>query len=170
MKSVQEGIPGPKSEKATRFKDGRIASLFEKHAYLIDDDEVFKKIFEAVDNGWNNLKDTQKQAILDSVEDLVETLKEYNRAYTYHKEASKRKRGEDYQAIEDYQAEVKRADAIEHTLHNRFIDSINILSRKMKVMGLDNSWRGDEEIYGLTAEATRQKVKKWMFKLFGEKI
>ena len=170
MKSAQEKIPGPKVEKTTCLKDGQIASLFEKHALLIGDDRVFQKIFQAINNGWENLENAQKQRVLDLVGELIEVLKDYSRAYTYHKEAAKRQRAEDYQTLGDYQAEVKRADRIEYDLHNRFIDSINILSRKMKAVGLDNSWRSDDEIYGLTAEAARQKVKNWMFKLFREKI
>ncbi len=173
MKSVSETkrLPPIRPEKTARgFVDKRIADLFEKHAYLIEDDQIFQKIFRTINEGWDNLKSEQRQEILDLIEDLVRVLKDYNSTYTTHKETAKRKRVEEYHTIQDYQAEVKRADAIENALHNRFIDSINILSRKMKAMGLDNSWRGDEKIYGLTAEAMRQKAKNWMFKIFGERI
>lgn len=172
MKSALEKAGDLQTEKTASFgfKDGKIVSLFERYAHLIEGDPVFQKILRAINDGWDKLKIQQRQEILDLVRGLIEVLKDYNRAYTYYKTAAKRQKAEEYQTIKDYQAEVKRADAIENALHNRFIDSINILSRKMKTMGLDNSWRADDEIYGLTPEALRQKAKNWMFRIFGEKI
>ena len=146
----------------------RRALIFEKNASLIGKDPVFKKIFDSVIKGWNYLDKKQRKEVLDLIEGLIEKLKEYHDSYKNLKRASLRRAY--FDDIQKYQDAVSNADTREKILHDSFIDSINILSRKMKALGLENSWRSDDEIYGLTPEATRVKPKLWMFKLFKEKI
>lgn len=138
---------------------------------LVDGDEIFDKIFKAIGDGWSKLNSAEKEKIKDGLEELIEKLQDYNRAYTVLKNTSGRRADpENYINIKDYQANVKAADEMEKRLHDSFIDAINMLSRQMKKMGLDNSWRGDEKIYGLTPQAMRDKTRNWMFKIFREKF
>lgn len=150
------------------YSEHRGALIFEKNASLIGGDSVFKKIFDSVIKGWNYLDKKQRKELLDLIEELVEKLKEYHDSYAGLKGAALRKKY--FDDIEKYREAVLNADKREKILHDSFVDFINILSRKMKIMGLDNSWRKDDEIYGLTPEAARNKPKLWMFKIFREKI
>lgn len=146
----------------------RGAFIFKKNASLIGGDEVFKKMFDSVIKGWNYLDKNQRKEVLDLIEGLIGKIIEYHDSYVGLKGAALRK--EYFYDIEKYKEAVLNADRREKILHDSFLDPINILSRKMKSLGLDNSWRADELIYGLTPEAIRNKPKNWMLKIFREKV
>lgn len=137
-----------------------------KYKELIQDDPVFKNIKNSIEQG--HLTEKQKEELLKEVGLLTENLIEYHDSYVSLKGLPGRRfYFEDTQKLQE---SAKAVDQREKILHDAFVDKINILSRKMKKLGLDNSWRGHELIYGLTLEANRQKAKLWMFKLFREKI
>ncbi len=148
--------------------DHRGAFIFEKNANLIGGDRIFKKIFNSIITGWNYLNKTDKKEVLDLLEELIEGLKEYHDTYVGLKGASLRR--EYFDDVEKFQAAVKNADQREKIMHDAFLDKLNILSRKMKEKGLDNSWRSDEEIWSIAPDGKRNKPKLWMFKLFKEKV
>lgn len=142
--------------------------LFSKHKELLGKDRIFVKIFKSLNNGWANLSDKKKEEILKRLEELIEKLIDYHDSYINLKSIPQtRFYREDVQKIQEA---VKNADRREKILHDSFGDSINILSRAMKAVRLDNSWRGDELIYSIVPEAGREKIKLWMFRIFGEKI
>lgn len=94
-------------------------------------------------------------------------MERYHASYTELKRAAKRDPSS-FDSLKTYQKSIESPDKQERILHNSFIDTVNILSRVMKTLGLDNSWRADEKIYDPTPEGTREKLKKWMFEVFGE--
>jgi hypothetical protein len=143
-------------------------SVFEAHKELIGSDPVFKEIAQSIEEGWDKLTPNQRKQVIEWVEDIITKLTEYYDAYKNLKSAAKRRfYFEDYQRLRE---SISRADERERILHNAFLDSLNILSRNMRRMGLNNSWRQNDEIFGLTEEAKREKPKLWMLKLFGEKL
>ena len=140
--------------------------IFEKNAEIIYGDRIFGEIFESIVSGWNKLNKAERKQVLDLVEELIEGLRDYHSTYVNLKSTSvKRSQFDD---IQKYQAAVKYADQNEKIMHDAFLDKLNRLSRKMKEMELDNSWRSDEEIWGITPDGKRNKPKFWMFKLFKE--
>lgn len=144
----------------------RGALIFEKNANLVGGDDIFKKIFQVITTGWNNLGTVEKKEVLDLLEELIEGLKEYHNTYVGLKGASLRR--EYFDDVKKFQAAIMNADQREKIMHDAFLDKLNRLSRKMKEIGLDNSWRSNEEIWGITPDGKRNKPKFWMFKLFKE--
>ncbi|MBI2669703.1 MAG: hypothetical protein HYX20_00945 [Candidatus Yanofskybacteria bacterium] len=142
--------------------------ILEKYSDIIGNDGIFKKIAGSIEDGWQELSPKGKQDISKEVETLINKLIDYHDSYVNLKGlAGRRFYFEDTKKLQE---SAKATDMREKILHDAFVDSLNILSRKMKKLGLDNSWRADEEIYGLTPKAAREKPKLWMFKIFREKI
>ena len=144
----------------------KIFSDFKK-LYKADTRKDFdEKIFQVITTGWNNLGTVEKKEVLDLLEELIEGLKEYHNTYVGLKGASLRR--EYFDDVKKFQAAIMNADQREKIMHDAFLDKLNRLSRKMKEIGLDNSWRSNEEIWGITPDGKRNKPKFWMFKLFKE--
>ena len=160
---IESGTSGP--EDADKRKD----ELLRKYD-LIKGDGVFKKIFSSLEAGWGNLSEENRGRALDYLNEMIEALYSYHDGYRGMKSASFRHFY--FDDIKKYQAAVENADPRERMLHNRFMDAVNILSRQMKELGLDNSWRGDEKIYtpNPDPDVARAKLRDWMLEIFGEKI
>lgn len=135
-----------------------------------DKDGIFTSLVASVRSGWETLAPTQKSEITAHVAKLVDALRHYHDTYVNLKRTSDAQRGFHFDDIEKYQETVKKADQQERIVHNTFLDSFNILSRRMKEFGLDNSWRGMNVIYDADYWTMREKVKLWMFRVFNEEI
>lgn len=152
------------TKKAAIFEEKE--KFFDKYRSFLKD-EILGQIYSTIEDNWDELNNQAKKQLLNLFEKLIESLIDYHETYKNLKAASKRKFY--FEDIKDFQESVKNADIRERIAHNNFIDSINILSRKMKSLGLDNSWRGKEKIYGLSKEETIEKTRNWMLEIFGEK-
>ncbi len=150
------------------FSENRLTLIQEDNKELIGKDRVFNKLFASIKRGWKNLDKKQKKEVLNLVAELIEKLEDYHDSYVDLKGAPGRHFY--FEDVKKVQESAKNADQREKILHDSFIDTLNILSRKMKKFGLDNSWRADDLIYGLTPEAAREKPKLWMFRIFGESL
>ena len=135
-----------------------------------DKDGVFTSLIASVRNGWEALTPVQKSEVMARTAELITALRHYHDTYTNLKRTSDATRGFHFDDVEKYQETVKRADQQERIVHNAFLDSLNILSRRMKEFGLDNSWRGVDIIYDTNYRTMREKVKLWMFRIFNEEI
>ena len=177
MPSIEKTISPGNESKATEkdqeslnfsFSENRLTLIRENNKELIGKDRVFNRLFASIKHGWDDLDKKQKEETLDLATGLIEKLRNYHDSYVNLKGAAG---GRFYfEDVKKIQEAAKNADQREKILHDSFIDALNILSRKMKKFGLDNSWRADDLIYGLTPEAAREKPKLWMFKIFGEPL
>ncbi len=165
--SSEDSVLEKQKETAEEEKE----SLFAQYVDLLNKDSVLKEIVGAIKEGWPSLAESKKKGVIDTFRELMRALHEYHDSYIGLKFAAAPERrmvhGED---VEKYKSGIKTADERERILHNAFIDAVNILSRNMKEFGLDNTWRSDERIYGLNPEATREKLKHWMFNIFEERM
>ncbi|MDP3954249.1 MAG: hypothetical protein Q8Q06_02430 [bacterium] len=167
--SPQERVFASNDKDAIESPETRSSRVFMENKDIVGPDRVFGAIFDSLASGRNSLNEKQQTDTLDLIEDLISKIRDYHDSYVnLKKTASKERRmyfGED---VQKYQETVKNADRREKILHDAFVDSINILSRHMKKVGLDNSWRGDSKIYGGNPASNRLKAKLWMFEIFGE--
>lgn len=153
-------------EKVTNVKPRKTEVL--KNNKDIVADPVFKKIISAIDDGWDGLNESQKEDLLTQFKNLINALHDYHSGYINLKSASNQARSFIFDDIKRFQESVENADKREKILHDLFLDAINILSRKMKALGLDNKWRGDSTIHDVSYRPMRDKVRNWMFKIFNE--
>lgn len=158
----------PETEREPSLEEKKEILLTENP--VIANDPIFQEIISSLNDGWETLSEAKKKSVLKGVENLIESLKEYHDSYVGLKASARKERSLYLGDTAKYQAAVKNADERERILHNAFIDSVNILSRTMKNSGLSNEWRGNDEIYALDKWGTRQKLKHWMFKIFGEQV
>lgn len=135
-----------------------------------DKDSVLTSLISSVERRWSTLNPSQKKEIIAHTVKLTSALRDYHDSYVNLKGTADERRELRFDDTEKYQETVKRADQQERILHNAFLDSLNILSRRMKEFGLDNSWRGMSIIYDTDNETMRDKVKLWMFRIFNEEI
>ena len=136
---------------------------------LLGNDRVFNLILATAQEGWSNLSEVKKRKLLDLLNDMVMALKNYHESYAQLKFVNRKSKfyiADSYR----YRDKLDVADQREKILHDVFVDSVNILSRQMKTLELDNSWRGDDEIYSTSPKATRVKLKNWMFKIYNVSI
>jgi len=171
MKSRKEGAPAENEEKAGEAIGERKTKLFTENREILED-PIFQKIVSSVEAGWNALSDKNKEAIIDVFAELLTAIKNYDDSYRTLKGVLKYKLSDEAspESTKRHQEHESEADRREHELHEAFLDSVNILSRRMKELGLDNSWRADNAIYPIPNdhEANRTKVKRWMFRVFSE--
>lgn len=157
-----------KKEVVLKSGDIELKRIFERYPNAIGKDGVFKKIAGSMEKGWERLDSKEKLEILKELEALIGKLVDYHDSYANLKGlAGRRFYFEDTKKLQE---SAKVVDMREKILHDAFADSLNILSKKMKKLGLDNSWRTDDDIYGLTPEALRGKAKLWMLKIFRKEI
>lgn len=118
------------------------------------EDPIFERIVGSIEISWDKLDDDHKEKVLDAFAELLRAIKEYADSYRSVKGILKFKLSDEASAEsrKRYQGEVKEKDERERQLHNVFLDAVNILSRRMGELGLDNSWRGDDKIYPRVAK------------------
>jgi len=139
--------------------------FYTEYKELLEKDTILQMIYESMNDSWDKLNEAEKHQLLNLFKNLIKSLREYYNTYINLQRASKRKLY--FEDIKKFQEAVKNADTRERIAHNAFIDSLNILSRKMKVLGLDNSWRKNEKIYGITKYETIEKTRNWMLSVMG---
>ena len=151
--------------------DKKKAELLSTNENILQD-EIFRKIVSSIEKGWDEADDGSKENILEAFSSLIKAIKDYNESYRTLKgittyKLSQEASAESIRRHHDYTTEVDRR---ERELHEAFLDSVNILSRRMKELGFDNSWRADDMIYPNPDDhqANRTKVKKWMFRVFAD--
>ena len=141
--------------------------LTQKDILLITEDDLLWKIRSSLENGWSGISEAQQKELLGHFRDLLDTARHYHRTYQNEKVVSSPE-PEEISPKERAAliARVEGLDAARRAAHNTLVDSINILSRRMKEFGLDNSWRGNNAIHSLDEEGTRKKVAQWVFHLY----
>ncbi len=151
--------------------DKKKAELFVANEKILRD-EIFQKIVSSIDAGWDDAKNENKEKVLEAFADLLKIIKDYSESYRTLKGITKYRLSDTASPESRKRHNIDQADADhrERELHEAFLDSVNILSRRMKELGFDNSWRADNLIYPNPDdhEANRTKVKKWMFRVFND--
>ena len=137
---------------------------------LLSKNGIGNKIFWEINKEWHRLNEVERKKITTLINDLLDSLANYRETFINLEKSSARTRMLHFDDIEKFKQNVKNADERERIAHNLFIDSLNILSRNMKSFGLDNSWRGEEEIYDVSQERMREKTRNWMLKNFKELV
>lgn len=114
--------------------------LFGRYQPVLED-SIFQKITNTIEASWENLNDDDRQKILKAYRDLLEAITNYADSYRTLKGVSRFRPSATagIESVKRYQGEVSDADRRERELHESFLDSVNILSRRMKELGLDNS-------------------------------
>lgn len=163
-------IETPKAESADMIK-ARKAELYKENSGILSD-SIFEKITSTIDKGWDGLNEDKRTEVLDALDELLVAIKNYDDSYRKLKGIASYRLSDTASArIQERQKnDIEDADRRERELHNRFLDTVNILSRRMHEVGLDNSWRGDEAIFPVAGdeEGNRRKVKQWMFRIFSD--
>jgi len=150
--------------------------IIESNRFEISD-PIITKLISSINDGFGNLKPPLKEQVINHLKDFFIVLREYKDSYDGLKYAAKKERGVFFQDdVRRWQKSNENADKREKILHDRFLDSANILARIMKSAGLDNTWRGDDLIYNhggvndSTDEVARNKVRQWMLRIYHEKF
>ncbi len=171
MKHREEAAQAENEKETGEATKERRDKLFTENREILED-PIFQKIVSSIETGWDALSDKDKETILDVFAELLTAIKNYDDSYRTLKGVLKYKLSDEAssESTKRHQEHESEADRREHELHEAFLDSVNILSRRMKELGLDNSWRADEAIYPISNdhEANRTKVKRWMFRVFSE--
>jgi hypothetical protein len=161
----------PQEKEIFERQEVRKAQLIVENENILRD-ELFQKIISSMESSWETLNEERRKKVLDAFEELLKAIKEYSESYRALKGIAKFKLSEEAgpESRKRYHGEISEKDRRERELHNAFLDAVNILSRRMKELGLDNSWRADAMIYPDSSdpELNRRKVKRWMFRVFGE--
>lgn len=167
MKSSIESSPLPKEPiKIPEFFE---QDLFKKYADHREKDNVVKHIFSSLEASWDNLTSQEKKEITNLTEGMFKKLEAYHETYIILQQAASRRRRLHITDIKKFADRVEAADRRERIFHNAFLDSLNILSRKMRTLGIDNTWRGNSSIYSPSEHETREKTREWMIKVWSIK-
>jgi hypothetical protein len=122
------------------------------------DKNVFGEIFDAIAKSWGSLEEAEKKNLLRWVQDVRAAVHHYQECC----EALDKIAALKLKDSEQYTASVERSDAKEKAAHDALVDSLNILSRNMKELGMSNSWRMNDAIYSPGDHAAmRTKIGAW---------
>ena len=171
-------------EKTTPEKEGEVLSYDRAHYQQIVSenhfeirDEIIHELTNSIDKKFDELKPEKQKNVIQHLEDFFSALRNYKDSYDGLKYIARKERGVFYQDnVRGWQESYKNADKTEKILHDKFMDSVNILSRAMKNAGLNNQWRGHELLYNhggandSTDEIARSKIRQWMLRIYEEEF
>ena len=144
----------------------------DKYAAIITADDVLWEMTKSAKSGWSNISKEQQKELLSHFEAIIDSSHHYYSVYQQLNKMVSSPHDKYSEGTADGKKElIGRLDSGRRAAHNAVIDSLNIMSRRMKEFGLNNSWRGDDRIYTPdsssdgSGEGTRKKIAQWVFHL-----